>query len=273
MKEETNTTKSLALMNKEIAKELADPAIGRALLATTFKGLSEQSMKQAIFEGVMRGFKFKDFLERNVYAIPFKENYSLVTSIDYARKKAMRAGVVGKSAPSFTYDEDKKVESCTITVKRKVDGEVGEWTATVFMDEYHKAGKNGYPSLWDSKPRTMLAKVAESHALRMACPEELSQTYTEEEFDKEKEDEFDRSDITDDTEITSTGDDMRGYTAPVVPESETERKALIIKELKRIDPTLDVEDVKELKRMVADLTELEFVPQSYANIIWLLAKK
>jgi hypothetical protein len=32
----------------------------------------------------------------------------------------------------------------------------------------------------------MLAKVAEMHALRMACPEELSQTYLQEEFEREK---------------------------------------------------------------------------------------
>src|SRR5262249_1271140 len=125
--------------------------------------------------------------ERNVYAIPFKDGYSLVSSIDYARKLGMRAGVVGKSAPSFEMD-GKAILSCTVTVKRQVKGVIGEWTATVFFTEYN-TGKN----LWNSKPRTMIAKVAEMHALRMACPEELSQTYSEEEFDKERENaDFDR---------------------------------------------------------------------------------
>ncbi len=174
-----NSTKSLVLLNKEIGKELADPAVGRALLATTFKGLSEQSMKQAIFEGMIRSFKFKDFLEKNVYAIPFKDGYSLVTSIDYSRKIGMKSGVVGKSAPQYEMD-GKKLVACTITIKRRVGQDIGEYTATVYFDEY-STGKN----LWMNKPRTMLAKVAEMHALRMACPEELSQTYTEEELDKE----------------------------------------------------------------------------------------
>jgi hypothetical protein len=170
-------------INKEISTELDKEEIRRLLLATTFKNLNEVSMKKAIYEGMVRGFTFRDFLEKNVYAIPFKDGYSLVTSIDYARKVGMRSGIVGKKAPEFT-TTDGKLESCTVTVQRKVGEYIGDFTATVYFDEYYKAGKNGFPSLWDSKPRTMIAKVAEMHAIRMACPEELSQAYVEEELDK-----------------------------------------------------------------------------------------
>ncbi len=173
------TNKSIRAVNDEISKELADPTIGRMLLATTFKGLDEVNMRKAILEGVVRGFTFKDFLEKNVYAIPYGGNYSLVTSIDYARKKGMRAGIIGKSAPVYVLD-GKKIISCAVTVKRAVGKHVGEYTAEVYFDEY-TTGRN----LWSTKPRTMIAKVAEMHALRMACPEELSQTYTEEEMEKD----------------------------------------------------------------------------------------
>ncbi len=169
----------VAVINAEITRELADPAVGRALLATTFKGLNPVSMKQAIMEGMIRGFNFKDFLQKNVYAIPYGQAYSLVTSIDFARKRGMRAGIVGKEAPKYVMDGN-KIVSCSVTVKRRVDGYVGEYTAEVYFDEY-TTGKN----LWTTKPRTMIAKVAEMHALRMACPEELSQMYTEEEFHSE----------------------------------------------------------------------------------------
>lgn len=183
----------------EILKQLGDKETFTLLLNTTFKGLNPNVVKRAAFEGYLRGFTFKDFLEKNVYAIPFKEGYSLVSSIDYARKIGMRSGVVGKSAPIFEMD-NKKIIACTITVKRKVNGVVGEWTATVYFDEY-TTGRQ----LWNSKPRTMIAKVAEMHALRMACPEELSQTYSEEELDKEKEaTDFDRSEIADDAEVISS---------------------------------------------------------------------
>lgn len=168
------------LFNEEIGRELANPAVMRALIATTFKGLTSPSVHQACLEARIRGFTFKDMLEKNVYAIPYGSSYSLVTSIDYSRKKGMRAGIVGKNAPVYEMD-GQKVVSCSVTVKRRVDsGYVGDYTSLVFFDEY-TTGKN----LWTTKPKTMIAKVAEMHALRMACPEELSQAYTEEEMESE----------------------------------------------------------------------------------------
>lgn len=172
----------LAQMNKEINSQLADKEVYNVLLATTFKDLTPINVKKAIMEGMIRGFTFRDFLEKHVYAIPFGNGYSLVTSIDYSRKIGMRSGIVGKSAPVYELSEDSKsVISCTVTVQRKVGEYVGSYAATVYFNEY-STGKN----LWASKPRTMIAKVAEMHALRMACPEELSQAYIEEEFQSEQ---------------------------------------------------------------------------------------
>jgi hypothetical protein len=170
---------NLVAINNEINVQLADETVKRALLATTFKGLQPTVMKQAIMEGMMRGFTFKEFLERDIYPIPYGSGYSLVESIGHVRKIGMRAGIVGKSAPSYEMD-GKNVVSCTITVKRNVNGYIGEYTATVFFSEF-TTGKN----LWVSKPRMMLAKVSEMHALRMACPEELAQAYIEEEMESE----------------------------------------------------------------------------------------
>jgi len=167
-------------IQKEINVQLADKVVFKALVDTTFKGLEENLVKRAIMEGMMRGFKFADFLEKNVYAIPFKGGYSLVTSIDYARKIGMRSGVCGKSEPMYEDDANGNINSCKITIKRSVSGIVGEYTAKVYFKEY----TTGF-NLWLKKPRTMIAKVAEMHALRMACPEELAQTYVEEEMEKE----------------------------------------------------------------------------------------
>jgi hypothetical protein len=182
MEQKQETKSQVEIINAEINRELSTESVGRALLATTFKGLSATSMKQAMLEGMLRGYTFKDFLERNVYAVPFKEGYSLITSIDRARKIGMRSGIVGKDAPSYEMSPDgKKLVACSVTVKRKVSEHIGDFTATVYFDEY-STGRN----LWISKPRTMLAKVAEMHALRMACPEELSKEYIEEEFEMER---------------------------------------------------------------------------------------
>ncbi|WP_457635819.1 recombinase RecT [Persephonella sp.] len=177
--------KSLTEIKNDLKQQMGDRETMQMLLNTTFKGLSEAKAKMAAMEAVMRGFQFKDFLEKNVYAIPFKGEYSLVTSIDYARKVGMRSGVVGVSEPIYEEDENGKIISCTITVKRKFGDYVGDYTAKVYFDEFN----TGY-NLWKSKPRIMIAKVAEMHALRKACPEELSQHYTEEEFQMEAEKEL-----------------------------------------------------------------------------------
>lgn len=169
----------LTIIKNEINKQIADKEVFTTLLQTTFKGLEASTAKRAMLEGAMRGFEFKDFLEKNVYAIPFKGTYSLVSSIDYARKIGMRSGVVGVSAPILEIIND-KIISCTITVKRKIDDYIGEYSATVYFDEYN----TGF-NLWKTKPKTMIAKVAEMHALRKACPEELSQIYVEEDYQKE----------------------------------------------------------------------------------------
>lgn len=171
----------IVLINKELSRELATKEVVNALLQTTFKNFTEINMRKAMFEGMMRGFTFKDFLEKNIYAIPYGQGYSLVTSIDYARKIAMRSGLCGKSEPKFE-EQDGKAISCTVTVKRNVNGVVGEYTDKVYFSEY-TTGRN----LWTSKPRTMIAKVAEMHALRSAFPEEMAQQYIEEEFEKETE--------------------------------------------------------------------------------------
>ena len=166
-------------IQKEIKQELEKKEVLKALISTTFKKLEIPQIYMAIQEGMMRGFQFKDFLEKNVYAVPFGSGYSLITSIDYARKIAMRSGLAGKSAPLYTF-KDEVLETCTITIKRNVDGYVGDYTATVYFDEY-TTGKN----LWISKPKTMIAKVAEMHALRAGFPEEMAKQYIEEEMEQE----------------------------------------------------------------------------------------
>lgn len=259
---------SLAVLNKELNAHLAEPAVVRALLATTFKGLEEKTMKQAALEAMMRGYKFKDFLEKNVYAIPFKDGYSLVTSIDHARKIGMRSGVIGKSAPHYDYDEADKLESCTVTIKRRVGQDVGEYTATVYLDEY-TTGRN----LWTTKPKTMLAKVAEMHALRMACPEEMKQLYTEEEFDKQKEEEeFDASPIAEDAPVLGGGDDTPGMDSgdeQEIPEDEAAQLNLLTAKAMKKWPDLDPKS-DMLGKKVKDLVGIPLEPKNYKTIIKML---
>lgn len=182
MTETKKETSLVSAISAEMKRELAEPGTTRALLATTFKGLDEINMKQAIMEGMLRGFTFKEFLQKDVYAVPFGKTYSLVTSIDNSRKIAMQTGLyAGKSAPDFEMEANGKgIVACSITVKKIVQEHICDFTATVYFDEYTKKR-----DLWVSKPRTMIAKVAEMHALRMAFPEELNKQYVEEEMEQQ----------------------------------------------------------------------------------------
>jgi len=169
-------------------REIATPEVKASLLKSVFKDFSEELMKQAIVEAYMTGFNLQNFMQKDIYAVLYRgkvHSYSLMTSIGYARKIGMRSGVCYVSEPSYKMNGE-KIESCSMTIKRQLSsGTVGEYIAEVYFDEYYQAGKTWdgkyTESMWDKKPRTMIAKVAEMHALRKACPEEMANMYVEEE--------------------------------------------------------------------------------------------
>ncbi len=220
-------------IQKEVTAQLASPEVMNALITTTFKEFTPVMVKTAITEGMMRGFDFKSFLNKDVYALKYGGGYSLVTSIDYSRKIGMRSGIVGKSAPTFTYKADGTVESCTITVRKSVGTMIGDFTDTVYFDEY-TTGKNQ----WLTRPRTMIAKVAEMHALRQACPEELGKAYVEEEFQKDEAVSVDVEVLSDENRIVFT---------------EKLESAKTVEELKNFYADLPVIAKRELRPLADEL--------------------
>ena len=64
-------------------------------------------------------------------------------------------------------------EFCKVTVKRLMpSGQIADFTAIEFFDEAVSVDKNGNPTpMWKKRPRGMLAKTAESQALRKAFPD------------------------------------------------------------------------------------------------------
>jgi hypothetical protein len=60
------------------------------------------------------------------------------------------------------YERGQMPVSCTVTVKKIVSGFMCEFTATVLFNEF-KSARN---PMWNSMPFQMIAKVAESHAIR-----------------------------------------------------------------------------------------------------------
>lgn len=225
--------KKNVIANKEVFNELA---------TKTFKGLDAVNIPQALLEGMMRGFTIEDFIKKNVYATPFMnrqtglQEYALVTSIDQNRKVAARSGQSGKSAPAYEENEDGSIKSCTVTVWKKGGDERG-YTATVYFKEY-STGRN----LWTSKPRTMIAKVAEMHALRAAFPEELAQAYVEEEYEKEA--------VIDITE-SKVSDELRKQISDTTTEAQLKKIYLEHKGLGKEFDSLVTEQKKFIKSVKA----------------------
>ncbi len=119
-----------------------------------------------------------------------KEVMSVQTSIDGFRLIADRTKqYVPSREPTYTFDKDGNIESATAYVKKLVAGTWHEIPATAFYDEYVQTTKDGKPnSMWRKMPRLMLAKCAESLALRKAFPAQLSGLYTSEEMNTSTDD-------------------------------------------------------------------------------------
>jgi hypothetical protein len=124
-----------------------------------------------------------DPLLRQLYFIKYgqgeRAKVSYVTSIDGYRIIAHRTGdFAGTDEPRYEYDAQGRLSHCTVTVYKFVQGQRVGFSAKVKFSEY--IGQN----LWLKMPETMIAKVAEAHALRKAFPQDLSGIYTTDEMEQ-----------------------------------------------------------------------------------------
>lgn len=114
-----------------------------------------------------------------------REEMTIQTGIDGFRLIAERTGRYspGKEAV-YAYDGEGFVLSATASIKKQTpDGTWHEISATAFWEEYVQKSREGKPTqFWARMPHLMLAKCAESLALRKAFPAELSGIYTHEEM-------------------------------------------------------------------------------------------
>lgn len=113
------------------------------------------------------------------------ESMTIQTGIDGYRLIAERTGRYAPGPePTYTYDQNGNLLSATAYIKKQTpDGTWHTVSASAYIDEYCQRGRDGNPiGLWGNMPRTMLAKCAESQALRKAFPAEMSGIYTKEEM-------------------------------------------------------------------------------------------
>lgn len=118
------------------------------------------------------------------------ETMTIQTGIDGFRLIADRTGKYSPGQePTFTIDESGKLISSTAYIKKlTTDGTWHIVSASAYFDEYaqmitdKQTGERKPGDFWARMPRTMLAKCAETLAIRKAFPAELSGIYSFEEM-------------------------------------------------------------------------------------------
>ena len=110
---------------------------------------------------------------------------SIITGIDGYRLVASRTGdYAGNDSPEFEgkleqtrYNKSFNAPyKATVTVWKFVRGHRVGFSSSAYWLEYYPGDKKG--AMWEKMPHVMLAKCAESAALRKAFPADLSGVYT-----------------------------------------------------------------------------------------------
>lgn len=158
------------------------------------KGVSQEEFEVFIMACVKT--KLDPFMKQ-IYAVPRKckksdgswgTSMTIQTGIDGYRLIAERTGCYAPGPESTYVIEDGKLVSATAYIKKMTsDGTWHTVSASAHMDEYmqtftDRSGEKKPMGMWGTMPRTMLAKCAESIALRKAFPAEMSGIYTKEEM-------------------------------------------------------------------------------------------
>lgn len=141
------------------------------------KGINDDELK--LFQAVCKKTGLDPFMKQ-IYAVKRKDQMTIQTSIDGYRLIAERTGryCPGRET-NYVYDGDKLIYATSYVKKQTADGTWHEVAASAYLDEYKPAYTNQF---WESKKHIMLAKCAESLALRKAFPNELSGLYSDEEM-------------------------------------------------------------------------------------------
>ena len=154
---------------------------------TVAKGATDDEF--ALFLGQCKRTGLDPFL-RQIHAVKRwdakqqREVMAIQTGIDGYRLIAERTGCyVGSDEPVYDREDGPHPNKATVTVWKLVGGQRVPFSASARWAEYVQTTKDGRPNrFWQQMPYHMLAKVAESLALRKAFPQDLSGVYTDDEM-------------------------------------------------------------------------------------------
>lgn len=153
----------------------------RLIRQTIANNLTDQQFELFISIAKSRGL---DPVLNQIHASVHGGKMTTIVGIDGFRLIAHRTGeYLGRTEAEFFYGSSKQnPEKVKLTVFRDVRGQRAEFTATARWSEYYPGDKKGF--MWRKMPETMLEKVCEAKALRMAFANDLSGIYAPEEMDQ-----------------------------------------------------------------------------------------
>lgn len=174
---------------KEVTKETSenlpatrfDNATIQILRTTAAKGLTDPEFKA--FLAICQR-KNLDPLVKHIYAVKRSGQMIVQVGIDGLRAIAARSGLYAGSDIEHI-EKDGQLVAVKATVWRLANKKSDTrfpFSAEVYMSEYKPA--DGMDFMWKKMPHTMLAKCAESQALRKAFPEDVAGLYSTEEMEQ-----------------------------------------------------------------------------------------
>lgn len=156
---------------------------------TVAQGATDAELRLFLYDCQRRGVHP---LDRLLHFTKRGGKYVPIVSIDLMRSRAADTGeYAGNDDAEFDGIAKTDGFSARVTVYRLVQGQRCAFSATARWSEYCPPA--GQDTMWKKMPHTMLAKVAESLALRKGFPQQIGGLYSSEEMAQAPEDEQERS--------------------------------------------------------------------------------
>lgn len=195
---------------------------------------------------------------KQIYAIKRGGKLTPQTGIDGYRLIAERTGkyAPGREA-TYNYNDKGALISATAYVKKMTnDGTWHEVSATAFFEEYCQKDGQGQPTqFWKKFRHVMIAKCAETLALRKAFPGDLSAIRTEEEMQQAEV--FSAPDIQCETNLKQ----MESDTKTIQIENSTVRENRTV-EKKQMKQKISSDQMTEISELLSQC------PEEYKEKFW-----